>query len=321
MIYLNTSDIEKIGIDWKKCLEVIKDTVVAHCSGDTVQPIKPYLRFDKPRNRIIAMPAYVGAKTKIAGIKWIASFPENIKKGIPRASSVTVLNDAQTGQVVSIINTSQLSVVRTVSVSALVIDYFVRARHSKRLTVGIIGFGPIGTNHLKMCESLYGNIIEKIFIYDIDKSKLTSASRQSKRIHACSTWQEAYVASDIVITCTVSSKTYIDQKPKDGSLLLNVSLRDYTTTVFNFVKNSIIVDDWNEVCRENTDIEIFHKEKGLEEKQVKTIDNVVINDCIAKYSEKLPIMFNPMGMAMFDIAIAKFYLNQAREKKIGLTLD
>jgi 2,3-diaminopropionate biosynthesis protein SbnB len=320
MIYLNEKDIVDMGIDWNACSATIREAVISLSKLETVQPVKPYLRFKDLKNRIIAMPAYVGGKFDIAGIKWIASFPNNIKKDIPRASSVTVLNDSNTGQVVSIINTNLISVIRTVSVSALLMNYFFKHRAQQDLTLGIIGFGPIGQFHYKMCESLFGNKISEIVIYDV-KGIQDELVINNPKVKIVKSWEEAYVNSDIVITCTVSSERYIDKKPKSGSLLLNVSLRDYKTDIFEFVKDSIIVDDWEEICRENTDIEVFHKEKNLQKENTKSIIDVVVDDCLKTYSQNQPIMFNPMGMAIFDIAIAKYYLELAKKLNIGTLLS
>ena len=69
----------------------------------------------------------------------------------------------------------------------------------------------------------------------------------------------------------------------------------------------MIVDDWEEVCRERTDIEMMHLEKGLQKENTKSIIDIVREDCIGKFDPVYPVMFNPMGMAVFDIAIAGFY--------------
>ena len=100
-----------------------------------------------------------------------------------------------------------------------------------------------------------------------------------------------------------------------------MSLRDYKTNMYEFVKNSIIVDNWEEVCREKTDIEIFHIEKTLQKENTKSIVDMVINNCMKSYSKEQPVMFNPMGMAIFDIAIGKHYLNLAKKNRIGLELE
>lgn len=320
MIYLNEADIREIGIDWSACTDVISDAVKCLLENETAQPIKLYLRYKDLKNRIIAMPAYVGGSFGVAGLKWIASFPDNIKKGIPRASSAVILNDSVTGAILATINTNLLSVIRTVSVSSLLIRKYIATKNKKNITLGIIGFGPIGQYHLKMCSALYGERIGKIICYDLRNIAKKELGDFYGKVEIVDSWQKAYEESDIVITCTVSDKTYIDRKPKDGSLLLNVSLRDFKPEVFDHVKKSIIVDDWDEVCRESTDIEVFHKQKSLQKEQVKNIVDVVIGNCMNDYSNDLPIMFNPMGMSIFDMAIAKHYLDLAKEKNLGIEL-
>ncbi|MCU0290080.1 MAG: 2,3-diaminopropionate biosynthesis protein SbnB [Acidobacteria bacterium] len=318
MIYLNEKNITEIGIDWNKLIDIIESA--SKCLGveDFAQPVKPYLRYRDLKNRIIAMPAFIGGDFNMAGIKWIASFPDNIKNGIPRAHSVVILNKAETGEPVGIINTALLSILRTASVTGLMIRYFEKVRPLKNINLGIIGWGPIGQYHFKMCTTLFGNRLAKIFLYDlrkIDKMAVDFAGKD--KIIIANSWEEAYNEADVFITCTVSNAPYIDKKPKKGSLQLNVSLRDYKTDIFDYVKNSIIVDNWEEVCREKTDIEMLHIEKGLQAKDTKSIIDVVMNQCMKDYPEDVPIMFNPMGMAVFDMALGAYYLDNAKAKNIG----
>lgn len=321
MLYLDEKNIKEIGIDWDRTISVIEETVKCLYRNETVQPIKPYLRYKEPENRIIAMPAYVGGKVDRAGIKWIASFPDNINKGLQRAHSVTILNEADSGVPLSIINTSMLSIIRTVSVSGLIIKHYKKYRELKNVTIGIIGWGPIGQHHLDMCINLFGDSISKIYIYDLKGiDRINLSAKNMEKVIMVDNWQEVYLNSNILITCTASKDRYIDIKPTNGSLLLNVSLRDYKKEVFPFIKESIIVDDWDEVCRENTDIEMFHKECALNQDLVITINKVVCEEGMKRFSHDTPIMFNPMGMAVFDIAMASYYYDLALENNIGKIL-
>ena len=317
MIYLNEETIKQIGFNWEETINTIKMAVKCLEVKDFSQPIKPYLRYRNLKNRIIAMPAYVGGGINMSGIKWIASFPDNIHKEIPRAHSVVILNNADTGQPVGIINTALLSIIRTASVSGLIIKNFNELRKLNNINIGITGFGPIGQYHAKMCNEILKNKINKISIFDIrsiDKYLLPSNAS------FVDSWEQAYLNADIFISCTVSKASYINKMPKPGSLHLNVSLRDYMVDVYDFFKGSIIVDNWEEVCRENTDIENLHLKKGLQEADTKNIIDVVMNSCLKNYNQEQPIMFNPMGMGIFDIAIGSYYLNLAKNCQFGQIL-
>lgn len=321
MLYLGEDDLVALGWSWKETIDTVGEAVVCLHRGDFSQPVKPYLRYREPRNRIIAMPAFLGGAFDVAGIKWIASFPGNTEQGLPRAHSVVILNDAHTGVPKAIINTALLSVIRTASVSGLVLEHFVAARGLADAKVGIIGWGPIGRHHLQMCEQVFGSRISEYRLFDVrgvDSSEMEGALLAKVNVVDC--WQQAYGDADVFITCTVAAAPYVDSKPKAGSLQLNVSLRDYTTSVYEHVKGAIVVDDWSEVCRERTDVEMFHLRCGLEERDVKTLADVVVGGFFGQLDKDLPVMFNPMGMAVFDLAVASYCLRQAQARDAGTRL-
>lgn len=321
MLYLNEKDLLKIGFHWDETINVIEDAVRCLDQKDFVQPIKPYLRYRDLTNRIIALIAFVGGKINLAGIKWIASFPANIDHGLPRAHSVVILNEADTGVPVATINTALLSIVRTASVSGLMIRHFLKARPLSKANVAILGWGPIGRHHYKMVVDIMKDKIGKISLFDIrgvDPATITGPAKDKTVV--VKSWQEAYRDADIFITCTVSKAPYVDEKPKAGSLQLNCSLRDYKTSILDHTK-AIIVDDWEEVCREKTDIEMMAKERGLKKEDTKAITDVVCHNAMASYPKNEAVMFNPMGMAVFDVATGRYYLDKAKAMKIGLELE
>jgi ornithine cyclodeaminase len=312
MRIINEADIRQIGIDWNSTTNVVLEAIKCMDEGDFAQPVKPYLRYRNVKNRIIAMPAFVGGEINMAGIKWIASFPDNIRRHLPRAHCVVILNDPETGEPLAIICTPLISIIRTVSVSGLFIRYFDDCRKLDNVKIGIAGFGPIGQYHLKMCLSLLGDAIKYVRIYDtreIDRSLIEDVSGI---VEIVDSWEDAYLDADIFFTCTVADAPYIDKPPKQGSLHMNISLRDYKTDVFKWFKDAIIVDDWDEVCRERTDVEVMHLENGLRREDTRSIIEVIRHGGLSAYDPTHPVLFNPMGMAVFDIAIGTFYYNQTK---------
>ncbi len=316
MLVLNEDDIKSIGVSWNSTIHVIEDAVKCLIDSDYAQPVKPYLRYRNMKNRIIAMPAFVGGTINMAGIKWIASFPGNVAKGMPRAHSVVILNNADTGEPVAIICTALLSVIRTASVSGFMIKHFARVRPLHRIKVGILGFGPIGQYHYRMCRALLADRIAKVALYDIRPIDPALIGRD-ELVEVVARWEDAYRDADIVITCTVADAPYINKEPKPGSLHLNVSLRDYHTAAYDWFKGAIIVDDWEEVCREKTDVEMMHLEKGLQREDTQSIKDVLTHNCLEKYGRNAPVMFNPMGMAVFDVAMGNYYYKAGKSRSVN----
>lgn len=316
MLYLNNTNLNQLNKPWKDTINVIKDIVDLLKTGKYDQPIKPYLNFDNAKNRIIAMPARIGSdELGMSGIKWIASFPENTSQGKLRANSITILNDSMTGEPLAFINSSHISVIRTVSVTGYILRYLFNTTHKTNQKILIIGYGPIGQNHLIMLLDQFSEYINSVEIFDIQDIDLYNYSENGIDISQTNDLETSFKNADIVITATTSSSGYLNFKPKNGSVHLNISLRDYDVSMLQFF-DSIIVDKWTEVCRAGTDIERMFKFNGL-----KPSDCVEITELTPSCFINNTVFFNPMGMAVFDIAIGQYILGLARNNKVGLELE
>lgn len=322
MLYLSNAAIRKLQPSWETAIEIVEQAVKAWSKKDYAQPIKPYLRYRNSDNRIIAMPGFVGAPFEISGIKWIASFPGNLKKQLPRAHSLTLLNECDTGKPIAVLSSAQISGIRTAAVSGLFLKAFLNFLPQSGIKVGICGLGPIGQLHMQMLTAILGDRISETLIYDIN----TVGKKQGKEpCRFVNSWLEAYSEADIFITCTTASVPYIQKLPKPGSLQLNVSLRDYAPEIIRECRH-IVVDDWEEVCREGTNIEAAHIKYGLRQDQTSSLIDIVVKNyakCIdpQKFAQREFAMFNPMGMAIFDIALAKHYYDQALKERLGTLLE
>jgi len=323
MIYLSDKHVALLKLSWTSILDTIQETTSLLLQKQYVQPVKPYLRYKNKTNRIIAMPAFIGGSINKAGIKWIASFPGNIEKGLSRANSVTILNEADTGIPFCIINTNRISAIRTAGVTGMILREYLKKRNvpDGSLDVGITGFGPIGETHLDMLYHTCFDKIRSIRIFDLRPIALDHLPNDlAAKTQVVGSWQEAYLPADVFISCTVSKERYIDTAPKKGSLQLNVSLRDYLPEAFEGV-NHIVVDDWDEICRENTDVEMMHLQRGLRREDTLPLSDHSLESIFDRLREDEVLMFNPMGMAIFDIAVGWQCYKEARLKNINVTLD
>src|ERR1039458_2461829 len=73
----------------KELIRTVKVAYEAHRDGESVLPHSSFLLFPgQPRDRIIALPGYLGGESNIAGIKWVSSFPGNVQHGAEAPASV-----------------------------------------------------------------------------------------------------------------------------------------------------------------------------------------------------------------------------------------
>src|SRR5204863_8472400 len=148
-----------------ECIQIVREAYLAHADGRSVNPDSYFLRFPgKPDSRIIALPAYLGNGFDIAGLKWIASYPSNIRRGFPRASAVLVLNNYDTGYPFAILEGSIISAARTAA-SAVLAAHWLSGQSCRARSLGIVGTGFIARY---VYEFLVGTgwTIEEVRLHD-----------------------------------------------------------------------------------------------------------------------------------------------------------
>ncbi|XME01625.1 tyramine oxidase subunit B [Lachnospiraceae bacterium C1.1] len=155
-LYLSEQDTIRAGVeDMPLCIETMEEMLKLMKIGDFRMggangnshgcmvsfPEKspfPEMPLDGPDRRFMAMPAYLGGKFDMAGMKWYGSNIENRKKGLPRSILMLTLNDKDTGAPLCYMSANILSAFRTGAIPGVGFKYFA-PEDSK--TVGIIGPG------------------------------------------------------------------------------------------------------------------------------------------------------------------------------------
>jgi len=61
--------------------------------------------------------------------------------------------------------------------------------------------------------------------------------------------------------------------------------------------------------------------KGLRADETISLSDVIKRDPFVHLQEDDVVMFNPMGMAIFDIAIAAYYFDQALKNNYGVLVE
>ena len=110
---------------------------------------------------IHAMPAYIAAQ-KAVGMKWVSGYPENSKRGLPYIAGLLILNDAETGMPLAVMDCTWITAQRTGAATAVAAKYLAR-RESE--TVGILGCGVQGRSNLEALKVLFP--VKKARAYDV----------------------------------------------------------------------------------------------------------------------------------------------------------
>ena len=295
----------------KELVELVEDTYRVHGAGATVNPPSYFLRFpDRPSSRIIALPASLGGTgddTGVDGIKWISSFPENVARGVPRASAVLILNDPRTGYPYACLESSIISATRTAASAASAADRLSRDRARPR-RVGFVGTGLIA-RYIHQFLVGTGWTFDEVGVFDLSADSAEGFRGHVERtapgavgIHDSA--ESLVRGSDLVIFATVAGTPHLhdpawfDHHP----LVLNVSLRDLSADIVLSAFN--VLDDVEHCLKADTSPHLAEQATGNRDFVDGTLDQV-LDGTLAVPTDRT-VVFSPFGLGVLDLAVGRF---------------
>lgn len=330
MLYLNRSDVEQAGGNHSTVyVNALTEALKAHANKDFVQPLKPYLRANGTEghiaDRIIAMPSHIGGQDPVSGIKWIGSKHDNpSERKIERASGVIILNDPETNYPIAVMEASLISSMRTAAVSVIAAQKLAK-KGFEALT--IIGCGLIGDRQLQSMLEQFDHI-KQVYVFDqFEKASanfIEKWAEASPDIHfvQATTAKEAVENGEVVITCTVTDKPYIEYDwIQKGTFISNISIMDIKKDVFTQA-DKVLVDDWSQANREKKTINQLVLEGRFSREALHAeLGELLTGAKPGRENDDEIILLNPMGMAIEDISSAYYIYKEAKQQQIGTTLS
>lgn len=230
-LYLSEPDMIKTGVkNMDQCVEAMEDLLVTLNKGDYVMagvnhnshgaqvifPDDPQFE-GMPKNaddrRFMAMPAYLGGKYQMAGMKWYGSNCENKASGLPRSILMMMLNDKDTGAPLALMSANLVSCYRTGAIPGVGAKYLARKDSE---TVTIIGPGVMG----RTCLLAFLSVCPKITTVKVKGRGLRSLHAfeefvkkecpQIQQVIVCDSMEEAVKDSDIICVTSTAPVKEID---------------------------------------------------------------------------------------------------------------
>lgn len=230
-LYLSEPDMIKAGVkNMDQCVEAMEDLLVTLNKGDYVMagvnhnshgaqvifPDDPQFE-GMPKNaddrRFMAMPAYLGGKYQMAGMKWYGSNCENKASGLPRSILMMMLNDKNTGAPLALMSANLVSCYRTGAIPGVGAKYLA-GKDSE--TVTIIGPGVMG----RTCLLAFLSVCPKITTVKVKgrgqrslhafEEFVKKECPQIQQVIVCDSMEEAVKDSDIICVTSTAPVKEID---------------------------------------------------------------------------------------------------------------
>lgn len=308
----------------RELLEAVELAYRGHALGQTSLPHSTFLRFpDQPRDRIIALPAYLGGTDPIAGVKWISSFPGNSARRLDRASAVMVLNSTETGIPEAVLEGSIISAKRTAASAALAARTL--APGGAATSVGLVGCGLINGEILRFLSVVFD--VDTVTVFDSDPARAAAFFDRVRdlvpraRMAVAADVDGVLAAAPLVSFATTAAEPHVEslEKSPPGSTILHVSLRDLSVSSILAADN--VVDDADHVCRARTSVHLAEESTGNRDFIRATLGEILEGVRPARRDARGTVVFSPFGLGILDLAVAKIVRNLAEEQGLGTRID
>ncbi|WP_350277774.1 2,3-diaminopropionate biosynthesis protein SbnB [Kribbella sp. HUAS MG21] len=303
-------------------LDVVRRAYRLHDEGQSAVPHSVFLRFPGDRtNRIIGLPAYAGGDKPVAGMKWIASFPGNVQRGLERASAAILLNSLENGHPEALVEGSQISARRTAASAAVAAQELVGGPPSG---VSLVGTGVINLEIFRFLTVALPSI-EEITVFDLDRNRAESFAAKCQEIKAVrakvvGTLDEALAAQPLISFATTAIEPHTDLSAcRPGAVVLHISLRDLTADAIVAARN--VVDDAEHVCREGTSLYLAERQTGGRSFIDAPIGALLRGTATLERRPDELVVYSPFGLGVLDIALADHVRTVAEERGLGATFD
>ncbi len=331
ILYLDEATIRRTGALESAALPRIWDQVenalVAMEHGPAAVPLDAYLRSPEPGHfdRIIAKAGLVG---ETAGIKWIASAPANLERGMPRATGLLILNDVVTGVAYAILDAVPVSNLRTAGVALVFLRAF---RRGFRRAV-IVGAGVHGREHCR--QLLYGREaglfprLDEVFVYDPFEASRHRFSEDFPDVAPLDDPQEAFSDHTLLIYCTNALAPHIEAasvRGKRGLTVAHTSLRDFLPEAMGAFDHCV-ADSVEHVARANTSVDLAIQAGAIQRDDCLALTRLLAaarasdSEAAEPFRDEDNVILNPMGLVPNDLLVGEAIYQMAKERGLGVAL-
>lgn len=258
--------------------------------------------------------------------KMNANFPGNPQKNnLPTIQGVITVCDADNGRLLALMDSIELTIIRTGAATAVAAKYLARADSE---TITICGCGNQGRISLEAIMKV--RKLKKAFAYDINATvaeqfAIDLSKELNILIEPVNELREAVLQSDICVTCTPSKQPFLDQQDVfPGTFIAGVGTdsENKQELFSNLMASGKVVTDLTAQAAAIGDLHHAIKEGKMSEDNVYAeLGEIIAGIKRGRETEAETIIFDSTGMALQDVAAAVIVYEKALGGNIGLKIN
>jgi alanine dehydrogenase len=248
-----------------------------------------------------------------------ANFPGNCTRGLPTIQGVIALFDASDGRLLALIDSIEITILRTGAATA------VAARHLSRpvrSVVTIAGCGNQGRVSLRALARVRD--IESAFVWDVDPERARACAALSRAVTPTDDLYVAARLSDIIVTCTPSTEPVLGPDAvRNGAFVAAIGAdSEHKHEIHpDLMARAVVITDVTAQCAAIGDL---HHALSA---GVVTLDHVraQLGEVLAgvrpgRTREDEVVVFDSTGTALQDVAVAALVYERALATSTGTSV-
>ena len=310
-------------------IEAVKEAFIVHSEGSVKVPLRINIRSDKYNGNMLFMPAYC-EKKDAASLKIVSVYPDNKEKNLPSTPAQVLLIDPTTGIVLSIMDGTYITALRTGAASGAAFSVLAK---SECKTGALIGTGTQAAMQLEaMIVSKNPKLVK---VYSRNKDRLNnfvknmSTKFKSKAVElvACESVDAAVKDADILITATNSDRPLFSVESCKPGLTISAvgsftrQMQELDATVLKKA-SKIYYDDKEAMLEEAGEIIKALENRDIDEKKFSgSLGEALAGKIKLRENDEEIIVFKSVGLGTQDLVTAKQVYDNAISKNIGKYID
>jgi alanine dehydrogenase len=275
--------------------DAVRDAFVAHARREWTMPPKVYVT-NYPAGDFRAMPALGDGH---ALLKWVTSFPGNPARGLPTVTGLVLLSDADTGQLLAVLDAAAVTALRTAAAAVLAAEVLGRADAQ---SVAVIGAGANGGETARMFAARGSEPV----LFDVDARRAESVAAVVGA-HVASSVEDA-LACDVVATVTPGSSVLYGpgslQPGQHVSLMGADGPGKAEVAVEELERARLFCDDWEQASH-GGELAGAVAAGLVAREHVTELGAVLTGQATGRTRADEITLFDSTGLAIQDLAIAK----------------
>ena len=324
ILIVNQGEVRRL-LPMNECMDVMAQTLTALTRGEAIQPLRLVMRLPEKVGALGVMPSYLGNIASM-GLKVISVFPGNHGTKYDSHQGAVLLFEAKHGQLLSLMDASAITAIRTAAVSGVATRLLAR---EDAQTLAILGSGVQARTHL--AAMLEARKIKRAQIWSRNAERATEfAEREAQRygipVSAAPTVQKAVAEADIICTTTAAPEPILRAEWIAKGTHINAvgssipTTRELDTAA---VKNArLYVDRRESTLNEAGDFLFAKKEGAIDDAHiVGEIGEILTGSVAGRRTSDEITLFKSLGLGIEDLAAASHVYAKAVETGAGVSVE